>query len=67
MISKHYNRSLLEVAKHDKTIKIIQRSYQFPNMRKAVVEYIKQCTTCIQNKPVRHKPYTKQQQIKVPQ
>ena len=34
-------------------------------MRKAVEKYIKQCTTCAQNKPARHKPYGKQQQIKV--
>ena len=34
-------------------------------MRKAVKEYIKMFTTCAQNKPARHKPYDKQQQIKV--
>ena len=32
-------------------------------MRKAVEDYIRQCTTCAQNKSTRHKPYGKQQQI----
>ena len=36
-------------------------------MRKAVEDYIQQCTTCAQNKSTRHKPYGKQQQIEAPQ
>ena len=36
-------------------------------MRKAVKDYIRQCTTCAQNKSTRHKPYSKQQQIEAPQ
>ena len=66
MISIHHDRPLLEHPGHDKTIELIQQNYQFPNMRKAVEEYIKQCTTCAQNKPARYKPYGNQQQIKVP-
>ena len=36
-------------------------------MRKAVGDYIRQCTTCAQNKSTRHKPYSKQQQIEASQ
>ena len=36
-------------------------------MRKAVEDYIWQCTTCAQNKSTRHKPYGEQQQIEAPQ
>ena len=36
-------------------------------MRKAVEDYIRQCTTCAQNKSTRHKPYGEQQQIEAPQ
>ena len=36
-------------------------------MRKAVEDYIRQCTTCAQNKSTRHKPYGKQQQIEASQ
>ena len=66
MISKHYDGSLIGHCGHNKTIELIQQNYQFPNMRKAVEEYIKQYITWAQNKPARHKPYGKQQQIEVP-
>ena len=36
-------------------------------MRKAVEDYIRQCTTCAQNKSARQKPYSEQQQIEAPQ
>ena len=36
-------------------------------MRKAVEDYIQQCTICAQNKSTRHKIYGEQQQIKAPQ
>ena len=67
MISNHHNGPLLGHPGHDKTIELIQQRYQFPNMRKAVEDYIQQCITCAQNKSTRHKPYGKQQQIEAPQ
>ena len=67
MISNHHNGPLLEHPGRDKTIELIQQRYQFPNMRKAVENYIRQCTTCAQNKSTRYKPYGKQQQIEAPQ
>ena len=36
-------------------------------MRKVIKKYIKRCTPCAQNKPASHRPYDKQQQIKVQQ
>ena len=65
VISKHHNRSLLGHPGQGKKIELIQQNYRFLNIRRIVEEYIKQCTTCAQNKPTRHKPYSKQQQIKV--
>ena len=63
MISDHHNGPLLGHLGYDKTIELIQQRYQFLNMRKAMEDYIRQCTTCAQNKSTRHKPYSKQQQI----
>ena len=67
MISDHHNGPLLGHPGRDKTIELIQQRYQFPNMRKAVADYIRQCTTCGQNKLTGHKPYGEQQQIEAPQ
>ena len=67
MISNHHNGPILGHPGCDKTIELIQQRYQFLNMRKAVENYIWQCTTCAQNKSTRHKLYGKQQQIKAPQ
>ena len=67
VISKHHDRLLLRHSKRNKIIKLIQKNYQFLNIRKVVEEYIKQYTTSAQNKSTRHKPYGKQQQIKVSQ
>ena len=63
VISEHHNGPLLKHPGQDKTIELIQQKYTFPKMRKAVEEYIWKCTTCAKNKPARHKPYKKQQQI----
>ena len=67
MISNHHNGPLLGHPGRDKTIELMQQRYQFLNMRKAVKDYIQQCTTYAQNKSTRHKPYGKQQQIEAPQ
>ena len=67
MISDHHNGPLLGHLGRDKTIELIQRKYQFLNLKKAVENYIQQCTTCAQNKSTRHKLYGKQQQIEAPQ
>ena len=63
VISDHHDGPLLGHPGRDKMIELIQQRYQFLNMRKAVDDYIRQCTTCAQNKSTRHKPYGKQQQI----
>ena len=67
VISNHHDGPLLGNPRRDKTIELIQWRYQFLNMRKAVEDYIWQCTTCAQNKLTRHKPYGEQQQIEAPQ
>jgi hypothetical protein len=35
----------------------IARNYYIPNLQKEVTNYIKNCDSYQQNKPVRHKPY----------
>ena len=67
MISNHHDGPLLGHPGHDKTIELIQQRYHILSMRKAVEDYIQQCTTCAQNKSTRHKPYGEQQQIEAPQ
>ena len=42
MISDHHNGPLLGHPGRDKTIELIQQRYQFPNMRRAVEDYIQQ-------------------------
>ena len=60
VISKHHNGPLLGHPGQDKTIELIQRKYTFSKMREAVEKYIQKCTTCVKNKPARHKPYGEQ-------
>ena len=67
MTSEHHNRPLLRHPRQDKTIELIQQKYTFPKMKEAMEEYIWKCTTCAKNKPARHKPYEKQQQIEAQQ
>ena len=54
VISDHHNGPLLGHPGRDKAIELIQQRYQFLNMKKAVEDYIQQCTTCAQNKSTRH-------------
>jgi hypothetical protein len=39
----------------------IARNYYMPNLQKEVTNYIKNCDSCQQNKPARHKPYGQMQ------
>ena len=55
VISDHHDGLLLGHPGRDKTIELIQQRYQFLNMRKAVEDYMQQCTTCAQNKSTKHK------------
>ena len=40
-----------------KTMELIQRNFGFPHMRQRIVDYIKKCATCQQNKATRHAKY----------
>lgn len=50
----------------EKTTEHISRNYYFPNMRRAVERYIKNCDSCQRNKPARHQPYGKLQPLEAP-
>jgi hypothetical protein len=50
----------------EKTLEQVSRNYYFPNMRRKVEKYIKNCVTCQQDKPARHLPYGNLQSIEAP-
>src|SRR5215470_954915 len=40
-----------------KTIKLIQRRYFWPKLRRFVTAYVRSCDECSRNKSTHHKPY----------
>jgi transposase InsO family protein len=66
IIEKHHNNPLSGHIGIEKTLEQVSRNYYFPNMRKKVENYIKNCVTCQQDKPARHLPYGNLQSIKAP-
>jgi hypothetical protein len=51
----------------NRTCKHIGQNYYFPNIRKKVEKYIRDCETCLRDKPKRHAPYRKLQNPEIPQ
>ena len=50
-----------------KTAEKIAQNYYFPNLRKTVQNYVKNCETCIRDKASRHQPYGKMQSLDAPE
>jgi len=44
-----------KILQENKTYEAIKRDYQWPNMKKEVVEYVKKCAKCQLNKTLRPK------------
>jgi hypothetical protein len=66
IIKLHHDTPLYGHMGTEKTTEQISRNYYFPNMRKKVEKYIKNCTICQQDKPVRHLPYGNLQSPQAP-
>jgi transposase InsO family protein len=49
-----------------RTMELIQRNYQFPNMKDKVSAYIDKCVDCQQNKHSTHAPYGEMQPMELP-
>jgi len=66
IIKLHHNTPLYGHRGAEKTIEQVSRNYYFANMRRKVEKYIKNCTTCQQDKPARHLPYGNLQSPQTP-
>jgi transposase InsO family protein len=49
-----------------RTIELIQRNYQFKNMKEKVATFIKKCADCQRNKHSTHAPYGEMQPMELP-
>ena len=58
LISRHHNDLLAEHFGINKTRELIGRKYYWPNLRKDVEAYVKDCNVCLATKAARHKPYS---------
>ena len=66
VIRNHYNNPLLGHPGIAKTKKVIQRVYDFPELEKAVHDYITACIICQKDKAARHAKYRQIQFTKIP-
>jgi transposase InsO family protein len=66
IIKLHHDTPLYGHMGTEKTIEQISRNYYFPNMRRKVEKYMKNCTICQQDKPARHLPYGNLQSPQTP-
>ena len=66
VMASHHDTPLHRHPGTEKTAEKIARNYYFPNLRKMVQGYVKNCEACIQNKAARHQPYRKMQSTDTP-
>ena len=66
VMASHHDTPLHRHPGTEKTAEKIARNYYFPNLRKTVQGYVKNCEVCIQNKAARHQPYGKMQSADAP-
>jgi predicted RNA-binding protein with PIN domain len=66
IIRIHHNLPMSGYQGIKKTHKQISRNYYIPNLRKEVINYIKNYNSYQQNKPARHKPYGQMQILEAP-
>ena len=57
LISRHHNKPLASHFGINKTKKLIGRKYYWPDLRKDIEAYVKDCDICLNSKMVKHKPY----------
>ena len=67
MISNHHNNPQHRHLEVTRTIELIARNYNTLGLKQYVMQYIKECISCQQNKSARYKPYGKIQFAPVPE
>jgi len=58
-----------KVARHmgqDKTIELIRRNFWWPKMNERIIDFVKNCPKCQQNKASRHQPYGLSSPLELP-
>jgi hypothetical protein len=66
IIQQHYDDLVHGHPGVSRTMELIQRNYQFKNMKEKVTSYIKKYADCQQNKHSTHAPYGEMQPIELP-
>lgn len=66
VISSHHDDPLHGHPGITRTMELIKRHYEFPNMKDKVSKYIKQCVSCQQNKHSTHAKYGEAQAMEPP-
>jgi transposase InsO family protein len=66
VISSHHDDPLHGHPGITRTIELIKRHYEFPNMKDKVSKFIKQCVSCQQNKHSTHAKYGEAQAMEPP-
>jgi hypothetical protein len=66
IIRQHHDEKVFGHPGVSRTMELIQRNYQFPNMKKKVEKYIKKCVSCQKNKHATHAPYGESQPMPIP-
>ena len=66
IMALHHDSPLHRHPGTKKTAEKIAQNYYFPNLRKTVQGYVKNCEVCIQDKASRHQPYGKMQSLDTP-
>jgi len=58
-----------KVARHmgqDKTIELIRRNFWWPKMNERIIDFVRSCPECKQNKATRHQPYGLSSPLELP-
>lgn len=66
IIGKHHDDPLHGHPGITRTMELIRRHYEFPNMKDKVTKFIKQCVSCQQNKHSTHTKYGEAQAMEPP-
>ena len=66
IIQQHHNNPVHGHPSIARTIELIKRNYEFPNIKDKVTAFIAKCADCQKNKHSTHAPYREMQAIELP-
>ena len=67
VLRMHHNDPLAGHFGKDKTTKLVERKYWWPDIKKDVAEYVKYCAVCQRTKAKRHRPYGELTSLPLPE